>query len=838
MNVIIYPNQSANIFPCVNSTAGGQLLSEFNIRSRETVGTPSDISYIVGPSYTHSDDDFKVTLLTDGSGTPISSTTLQISSGRALINGHYMESLTPVTVDITELNMMLNQDGQELLKGKLCIGLRAMYSTTQTMNGTLLPEDSSSGMYKGIQVVILPKYGDNKFTTPLDSPTDETLVNAHLKLAEFDYTNGSIITSSIVNNPEKSKILSANKIGNVGDLLSDGYVKKTGLDPKKIYAFSGKGTNPSTGYDTWCDSTDSLMVWDNNPSLQTGSNPGVTQATFRYNPLTETTQLVLPHKQPDGMTDTAGNPQYYADKVINLPNANYGTSTGGVVTPAYTNSIKAIEQKIDNLYTLPNGSIRQYIDILTDRTDLSPINYEWSAGDYILVGQDKTVEINSDTTSRYPATMYMVLPGLVQSISYYGSSSGGYPPAAGVQLGYYTTSRTSFDPTDISTVNSWFGIPSSTYRGTVNDYFTVYSTETNETYWYNVEESGETAYSEPIWVTGEIQFATTDVIGGFRNAPANAIGQGLVRLGDDGLLHVMDFELLVSGLLAYQLGENISISGLDSTGIQEVLTETVNDRIAFPNANQIANAVAAGISPNPIHIYITLTEEDVENNISIGNIDSRFNTFIYLHILGQSNSNTTINIANCEKIRLDISVTGSPTINLINSNLYYDANVINQLTTISGLKLWYEQFESTDPNLLVNDMTVELVGTPEAVVSEEYWTNDSPNDNHYSYALRSLTFAPDGSIINFVSKKPKKKIKLEDLTAYPMNSVTPEGYIVKDTSFTALTGTYNGATVDYGTISYKTNISEVTNVSGIVSTTGIDGWESGAFHIFEGGCIN
>ena len=47
------------------------------------------------------------------------------------------------------------------------------------------------------------------------------------------------------------------------------------------------------------------------------------------------------------MTDTAGNPQYYADKVINLPNANYGTSTGGVVTPTYTNSIKAIEQKID-----------------------------------------------------------------------------------------------------------------------------------------------------------------------------------------------------------------------------------------------------------------------------------------------------------------------------------------------------------------------------------------------------------------------------------------------------------------------------------------------------------
>ena len=170
-------------------------------------------------------------------------------------------------------------------------------------------------------------------------------------------------------------------------------------------------------------------------------------------------------------------------------------------------------------------------------------------------------------------------------------------------------------------------------------------------------------------------------------------------------------------------------------------------------------------------------------------------------------------------------------------------------------------------------MTVELVGTPEAVVSEEYWTSDSPNDNHYSYALRSLTFAPDGSIINcslyvtdditgnvaegtyiavfkfnipqsigfpypVTSLVNKLKVTGSFITAYPMNSVTPEGYIVKDTSFTALTGTYNGATVDYGTISYKTNISEVTNVSGIVSTTGIDGWESGAFHIFEGGCIN
>ena len=45
MNFITFPVAATNIFPAANSTSGSQLLSEWNLRSRETVATDSDVTY-------------------------------------------------------------------------------------------------------------------------------------------------------------------------------------------------------------------------------------------------------------------------------------------------------------------------------------------------------------------------------------------------------------------------------------------------------------------------------------------------------------------------------------------------------------------------------------------------------------------------------------------------------------------------------------------------------------------------------------------------------------------------------------------------------------------------
>ena len=104
MNFITFATGTTNIFPLANSHAGGQLLTEFNLRSRETVecgpiSSDKRIFYSIGHSYVNSQEDFKVT--EDKS----SSQSFIITSGRALINGHFFESLVDVRIDLAEANM-------------------------------------------------------------------------------------------------------------------------------------------------------------------------------------------------------------------------------------------------------------------------------------------------------------------------------------------------------------------------------------------------------------------------------------------------------------------------------------------------------------------------------------------------------------------------------------------------------------------------------------------------------------------------------------------------------------------------------------------------------------
>ena len=873
MNISLFPVWSTNIFPLANdSKSGGQLMTEYNLRSRESVATPQNVKYMIGPSYCHSEDDFKIRIQTDGAGTIISYSTLEILSGRALVNGHFIESLTNITVDILALNEKAKLEGQPVLKGHLCIGLRAMYSTEPTMAGAMIANNKDE-IYEGIQVVILP---DAEFKLPTDDKADTQpdLVTAHIKLGEFNFINGAI--NSVSNNyPEKCRCVSADRIGNIDQLLSDVYVRKTGLNPKKLYVFSGKGTDPATGLDTWCEANDSLMIWDRNPELTTDI-PLATQAAFGTDS-TGRTQLVLPHKQVDGMTDTNGNTQYFKDKTLNLPLADYNAGTSGTVDKKYTNNIKQIAEDLRNVYRMPNGKQVGYISILDTVEDLPTINSNWNIGDYILIGQDNTLEETLDGI-RPPSTMYVVLPGVVTKYTYNTSveNSTQVPPGLdGMELGYDerdVANGEEVNTTDPDVYGMYFDLTSGV-RGTIGEDYFVVSLKDGDTvtrYYYTVSQTGDRSYSEAVYVTGEIPLAQEDVIGGFYNVPETQLDAGYVYRDETGHLRLLDYTLLRSGTLAYQLGEDFETpAGITAEEIQANLDEYVNQRVVFPNATQQAEST----NPNVINVTIDISAEEEETTINIYELDSRFNSSVYLHINGTATSNCTINIFDCQKIRIDQNIGGESVINLYRSCLYYDSNIIDRLNIIQDMTLWYERYEETDPNLLVDNMTVRECDAPIIPDDIDFWNPSTPNDNHFMYALQSITFGPDGSIVgcglfiknetssnisegNFVitstfeipqgagltypRSKMTKALKVTGsfVNAYPTDE--PEGYMVLDTNFSALSQTYDEydtSNVVKGSIAFYVRALHVTNVTGMPMGTSIDCWDSNAFHCFWGTVI-
>lgn len=412
MNFITFPVSTTNIFPIANSVSGGQLLSEWNLRSRETVGTHSEVTYDIGPSFTHSLNDFKIKAHTDSVNTLISSTELEITEGRAVVNGHFIQILAPIVIDLAQANVEAQRRNEAPLIGRLGVGLRAMYSTETTLAGAMIAEDSED-MFAGIQVVILPA---DDLKDPLDSPTNENGINCHLKLGTFDFINGAI--QNAVDNPDKISYIDGDRIANIGKILSDNYLSKSGLNPKKLYVFSGK--YPNSTQDTWCEATDSLVVWDKNP--QTTYDLPTSQATFARSTDGDKVHLVLPHKQIDGMTDGQDppRPQYFKDRILDLPVADYGENTSGVVTPAYTKNIKNLSSKLSNIYQFAKGKQVAYRDSIAGTPDLPKINPKWSVGDYVLVKEDYSILSSSESYSS-PSSIYAVIPGYISNISYYGS---------------------------------------------------------------------------------------------------------------------------------------------------------------------------------------------------------------------------------------------------------------------------------------------------------------------------------------------------------------------------------------------------------------------------------
>ena len=410
MNFTTFGTAFTNVFPAANSKYGGQLMTEFNLKCRDTVGTPQVLEYSVGPSYTHDKHDFEVQCLSDDAGVISSYSVLQILPRQGIIDGHYVETLQSMTIDLVEANAKLRSQALKPLKGKLAVGLRVFYATEQTMAGSILVENKDE-VYQGIQVVVLP---EEEMILPMDTPSDPTKVTAHLRLATFTFSNNRI--SGIYNfSDTKCQYVSADRISNINMLLSDEYVRKSGLNSKKIYAFAGKGTDPETGYDTWEDVTDSLMVWDANP-IRTSEKPGYLEASFAGTE--DKVYLIVPHKQVDGMVDHNGNTEYYASRMIQVPNADYATNTPGIVDKKYTAHIKEIYEKVQEFRTTLKGKQIMYLETKDGDTVLPKINPAWEVGDYILVGMDYTSDDSSDGV-RAPSTLYVVLPGLVTGYKFH-----------------------------------------------------------------------------------------------------------------------------------------------------------------------------------------------------------------------------------------------------------------------------------------------------------------------------------------------------------------------------------------------------------------------------------
>lgn len=886
---ITFPVASTNIFPLSNSSRGGQLSTEFNLRSIDTVATPSVIEYIVGPSYVHSMTDFEVSVLTDNIGSVVSDSSIQISPGRGVINGHYVQTFAPMVIDLLEENNRLSKiKGAKPLRGKLAIGIRAVYSTEATLAGSMKVENKYN-MYEGLQIVILP---DEEFFLPIDVPQKERRndITAHLKLATFTLYDGAI--QNVQNNRDKCKFVDAERIGNMNGMLDDTYVRKAFLNPRKLYTFAGKGTDPETGMDTWCDSLDSLIVWDKKPGPATTERPAYEQATFGTTD--DKTILALPHKQVDGMVNEKGEAEYYPPRIMELPTADYGMNTPGTVDRKYTQNIKNIAKRLSEFHQLIKGKQVAFIDVKDEDTKLPVINPAWAIGDYVLVGQDYTADVLSDNI-RQPSTMYAVLPGIVTQIAYEGKSNGANPPASlkGAQL----LEICCYQDRDIEPDGTTgliegqlpiFFTEDDEIRGAKGlDYFvlTYYKGKNFETYtkyYYKVTDSKPRMWSPFILVTGETPFAQEDVIGGFLNVPINnseTSDAGYVYLDESGHLRLMDYGLLRSGTLAYQLGEDIELpSGLTLEELQDYLDEFVNDRIAFPTDKQRLESK----TPNLINIYLNIPEQDEAGDLYIRNIDSRFGAAVFLHISGDCKNNVTIHISDCERFRISSNIQyGGPKISLYRTCIYYDAAVFNYIQTshlndmfrgMQDIKLWYERFEDSDANLIVDGMTVSEADAPIISNDVDFWNTRSSNDNHYIYGLKSLTFSGEGDIIGcqlLVANDsthnidPGHKLILGTFKLpqgygllYPETCLTKplkitgsfvsaylsrnpiDSWIVTDTNFTALTGTFNAFDNKHsieGTISFHVFTNSIEADLGVET---IPGWQSDTYHIFAGGVVS
>ena len=895
MNLKLFNVETTNMFPMSNSTKGGQLLTEYNLISKESALTTPSIEYTAGMSFVHSESEFLVTVLSSGlnylnQGVTNSATTLMISKGRAVVNGYFVESLIDTVIDLAAIN----SSAETPLTGNLAIGLKTYFSNGGLVDGAIQVEEAVAGstdmVFGGLQVVIIPAddvrtprtiIGDDNY----GSEALKSSCNMDLLLATFNYTNGNI--SNIVPNPTRLQCIPGSRIENIDGTLNTTYISKAGLQQYKFYTFAGKG-DPTA--DTWCDSTDSLMVWDEaTPRITTDAPTIGDRARFLQNDYTA--YLHIPHKQIDGMKDSYDNPAYYAPVDLALPVANFSLGTPGVVNSAYTQHVKNVLTKLNEIFLMPAGIQKAFVSELTDRDKLPPIyqtGSAWAPGDYVLVAKDQTLmsDLNDALNLTPPSTMYVVLPPLVLTL---GSPIDPDTQQAitrpnGVELDIaYVDQHTS----DIGSANpldrdNWWDYTK--YRGRKvtqgnnGDYFTLSYTSYDENnspttteYFYPVATTDNIkVYSDPIQLTGQYPFATTTMTGGFLDVDTADIDNGYVYLDENGHLRLLDYGLLRTGVLAYQLGEDFTMpSGLTYDEMQANLDDYVNERVAFPNVNQIANAETNNLDPYVININLNLSKSDETVTLNIKNIDSRFNTAVFINLTGDADSNTVIHIDNCQKVRiLSTYGLGGPAIAVTNSCLYYDANILDYISTMRYDTYWYKRYDSVnDPHIIVDGMTIRTtVDTSNALSVEniDYWSSDAPNDNHIQVITKSITLSDEGkicgcgvlirnNITNNVSMGrsmildtftlpnipailpiPENKFEQpiyvtgEFMVVYP--PVSGAEYVCIDTQFTLRTQA-NGQTGQLAVMLDSYNM-------GSANLVQIDSWSPNTYHLFEGAANN
>lgn len=919
MNFSKFSVDTTNIFPMANTTKGGQLATEFNLTARESVASAESIKYKCGPSYVHAEEDFYVSALTPvedffPNNASASTSILQIAPGKGVVDGRYVENLAPMTIDLAAVNVELIEKGNKPLSGNLAVGLRIMYSTLQTMAGSVdatVRSDEGDEYFEGVQVVILPEnellLPTSKFTNSEGKEIDcglvenEELITAHLLLATFSYFNGNI--SNVINNyPNKCQMLPACRIGEINNVISGDFLKKTGLNEKKLYVFAGKGrADDESKRDTWCDATDSMIIWDSNVATTSDTTAiaeieQITQADFTTDG--RTVKLVLPHKQIDGnstgygMENANGEKVVFVPRVLSLPLADFGSGSAGTVDRNYTNCIKEITNKINNFYHLTNGKQLLFIEELGEEDELPAINDQWSIGDYILVGKDYKLssEYNTEQGINPPASMYVILPGKVTEIK-----ASSIKPT-GVELECIFKNEPPIlgdDEVSKQIYNSYWNLYSdaTVYRGAVSrDYFTyVYvpirddgSEGSPEYYYYTVSATdGKRSYSSAIQITSPIPFASESAIGGFLNVndSGSYLDGGYVILDGDGHLRLLDYSLLRSGTLAYQLGEDFNVpAGQSVEEVQDYLDEYVNQRIAFPNTKHTQTAD----NPNIIDITLNLSPSDDDAVIDIYDIDSRFQTAVRINILGTANDKITINISDCARVIINPQIGGTPKLNLYRSCLYYDYEVLERLNKITDMTLWYAKLHETDPSILVDGMTVKLADetglltSDYNIVSKEFWSTENINDFHFKVALQSLTFSSSGYIVGcgiLVGNDSTVNIKTGKFVIHDTKFEIPQGpntlrfpknrlvstiiitgqfitcyrdtannqYNIQNTSFSLKTPHYTIDVDGMITSNEPVNGEIAFFVDSFLMNTAnpeiIDVWEAGTFHLFNGSAI-
>lgn len=739
---------TTNLYPAANTLNGGQLNTEFNIRSRDSVGTDPLVKYNLCPSYVHALDEFALAYdKTRGDSI------LQITPGSAVVNGHFVESLVPIEVDIAEGNSHEVDNGGLPIEGELAVGLKMMYSNNTTLVGTT----DKDGNYLGVQVVICKERDFRLPGSDEETRKDEWAPTAHLLLGTFTYDERGIVASSIKQNEDKIKYIDTRRLLNLDEDLGGRYFSKDGLAPNRMYTVATKTAGDVVSAE-FCDSTDSLIRWDGTPMQFNASDYRREELMERCknNPVAKfmTLQdksgafLHLPHKQPDNNSTVQVKLTDYRPVELMLPVADLGTGRPGIVNFKYSKEINKVVNKMNEFYRLPNGKQLKFIKNLDDRADLPKIPNEYHYGDYIIVKEDSTLNDEGqmlESAYSWPSTMYIVLPGIITKIE---------PVTTPNQYGIRIAELTSTDePSKIASVYmDYWDFEGMEFRGEVGvDYF-VYNyehlddndEEVTDVYYYQVSEiKPQASWSEPVIVTAQIPLASEELIGGFVNVPDDSsyLDKGYVGLDGEGHLVLHDYQLLRSGTLAYQIAQDQEFSGMDLETLQVELDERVNERIAFPNV--IANKDFSHI----INITIELPDSDEGGVVEIRGVDSRFNTCIYVHILGEAGPNTIVRFVDCQKLMIDNAMRGEPTLELYRCHLYYDAYILNRLSKIRNMTLWYEKFDDDDADIIVDGMTVRETKAAIPTEDVDYWSEDNSNDNHYQYALQSLTFDNDGNVV-------------------------------------------------------------------------------------------